>query len=69
MAASWAWLSDGALKGRRWPFIYLGAVLTLIFSILLRQMPLYTHIKARTVVYWLSNIGVRDKTPAFETSC
>lgn len=24
-ALSWAWISDGPLKGRRWPFIYLGA--------------------------------------------
>ena len=28
VAASWAWISDGPLKGRRWPFIYIGAVIT-----------------------------------------
>jgi hypothetical protein len=28
MALSWAWLSDGPLKGARWPFIYAGAVIT-----------------------------------------
>ncbi len=58
MAFTWAWLSDGVLHGRRWPFIYLGAVITLLFSVLLRQMPLYSNIGARKVVYWLSNIGV-----------
>ena len=30
----------------------------LLFSILLLKMPLYTNIYGRTVVYWLSNIGV-----------
>jgi ACS family pantothenate transporter-like MFS transporter len=27
MAFVWAWLSDGPLRGRRWPFIYAGAVI------------------------------------------
>ncbi|OKL61245.1 hypothetical protein UA08_03113 [Talaromyces atroroseus] len=57
MALIWAWLSDGVLRGARWPFIYIGAVITLLFSVLLRQMPLYENIHGRMVVYWLSNIG------------
>lgn len=27
VALSYAWLSDGPLRGRRWPFIYIGAFL------------------------------------------
>ena len=30
----------------------------LIFTVLMRQMPLYEHIYSRKVVYWLSQIGV-----------
>jgi ACS family pantothenate transporter-like MFS transporter len=58
MAFIWGWLSDGPCRGARWPFIYAGAFLTLIFSILMRQMPLYTNIHSRKVVYWLSQLGV-----------
>ncbi|KAH8905231.1 MFS general substrate transporter [Coniochaeta sp. PMI_546] len=57
MALTWAWLSDGLLKGKRWPFIYLGAAINLVFCVLLRQMPLYSNIEGRKIVYWLSNIG------------
>ncbi|RAO67586.1 uncharacterized protein BHQ10_003598 [Talaromyces amestolkiae] len=57
MALLWGWLSDGVCRGARWPFIYIGAVITLLFSILLRQMPLYENIHGRMVVFWLSNIG------------
>lgn len=28
MSLIWGWLSDGPLHGRRWPFIYIGAVIT-----------------------------------------
>jgi MFS transporter, ACS family, pantothenate transporter len=28
MALVWAWLSDGLFRGARWPFIYIGAVIT-----------------------------------------
>ncbi|KAH6892539.1 putative allantoate permease [Thelonectria olida] len=58
MALSWAWLSDGPLRGRRYPFVYAGAVTTIIFLVLLRQMPLYDNINGRMAVYWLSNIGL-----------
>ncbi|AEO71834.1 uncharacterized protein THITE_2148444 [Thermothielavioides terrestris NRRL 8126] len=57
MALIWGWLSDGLCRGARWPFIYAGAVISLIFSVLLLKMPLYTNIRGRMVVYWLSNIG------------
>ncbi|PIG69567.1 allantoate permease [Aspergillus arachidicola] len=56
VALSWGWLSDGC-RGIRWPFIYAGAIITMIFCILLRQMPLYENINGRMAVYWLSNIG------------
>ncbi|PYH93374.1 allantoate permease [Aspergillus ellipticus CBS 707.79] len=57
VAFTWGWLSDGPCHGSRWPFIYIGAVLSLIFCVLLRQMPLYSNISGRMAVYWLSNVG------------
>ncbi|KAG8165805.1 hypothetical protein KVR01_004357 [Diaporthe batatas] len=57
MALIWGWVSDGPCHGLRWPFIYVGAAITLLFSVLLRQMPLYENITSRMVVYWLSQIG------------
>ncbi|RAQ50247.1 allantoate permease, partial [Aspergillus flavus] len=56
VALSWGWLSDGC-RGIRWPFIYAGAIITTIFCVLLRQMPLYENINGRMAIYWLSNIG------------
>ncbi|KAG9853293.1 MFS general substrate transporter, partial [Aureobasidium melanogenum] len=58
MALLWGWLSDGPLKGARWPFIYAGAIITMIFHIALLKMPLYTDITGRMVVYWFANIGM-----------
>ncbi|KAI5460555.1 major facilitator superfamily domain-containing protein [Mariannaea sp. PMI_226] len=58
VALSWSWLSDGPLRGRRWVFIYAGAVITIVFLALLLKMDLYSNIKGRMVVYWLSNIGL-----------
>jgi len=57
VAFTWGWLSDGPFRGARWPFIHAGAILTLLFTILMRQMPLYDNIHGRIAVYWLSNIG------------
>lgn len=57
MSLLWGWLSDGPCRGARWPFIYLGAVMTLAFSIAMRQMPLYSDIEGRKILYWLSNLG------------
>lgn len=52
----YAWSSD-ALGGRRWPFIYLGALITLSTAIPLRVVPLYDNIKGHFALYWLSFIG------------
>ncbi|KAK4238361.1 major facilitator superfamily domain-containing protein [Achaetomium macrosporum] len=57
MALIWGWLSDGPCRGARWPFIYAGAVIVLVFSTLMLKMPLYTNIRGRMIVYWLSHIG------------
>ncbi|KAF4495287.1 transporter [Fusarium agapanthi] len=57
MALAWGWLSDGPLQGARWPFIYSGAILIIIFNIILLKMPLYSNVDGRKVVYWLGNIG------------
>jgi hypothetical protein len=34
MALIWAWVSDGLLRGTRWPFIYIGAVITVSYEVL-----------------------------------
>jgi ACS family pantothenate transporter-like MFS transporter len=39
----------------------------LIFTVLMRQMPLYEHIYSRKVVYWLSQIGV--SLPSLTQNC
>lgn len=57
MSLIWGWLSDGPCRGARWPFIYAGAIITLAFSIAMRQMPLYSDIEGRKIVYWLSQLG------------
>lgn len=57
MSLVWAWLSDGPLRGARYPFIYLGAFITLIVSVLLRQTPLYEDIYQRKLMYWMSQLG------------
>ena len=53
-----AWVSDGPLKGRRWPIIYFGAVVMLASGIALKVMPLYTNLKGHFAVYYLFNMGV-----------
>ncbi|KAJ5151310.1 uncharacterized protein N7482_010562 [Penicillium canariense] len=58
VALVWGWLSDGPCRGARWPFVHAGAFMTIIFCALLLQMPLYSNIDGRMVVYWLSNIGL-----------
>ncbi|OCL06351.1 hypothetical protein AOQ84DRAFT_365873 [Glonium stellatum] len=57
MTFIWGWLSDEPLHGRRWPFIYLGAVIMLTFNTLLWQMPLYSNIHGRKVGYRLGQVG------------
>ncbi|KAJ5518609.1 Major facilitator superfamily domain general substrate transporter [Penicillium expansum] len=66
MGLIWGWLSDGPCRGARWPFIYIGAVITLtitttaqlLFTVLMMKLPFYTNLKGRMAVYWLSNIGM-----------
>lgn len=57
MSLIWAWLSDGPCRGARWPFIYAGAIITMAFCIAMRQMPLYSDVEGRKIVYWLSQLG------------
>ncbi|PVH99372.1 MFS general substrate transporter [Periconia macrospinosa] len=57
MALIWGWLSDGPCRGARWPFIYVGAIMTLVFAIALRQMPLYSDVQGRKILYWVSDLG------------
>ncbi|CAK7224498.1 hypothetical protein SBRCBS47491_005572 [Sporothrix bragantina] len=56
MSFIWGWLSD-ALRGARWPFIYLGAVIHVGFAVAFLCMPLYDNIEHRKWVYWFSEIG------------
>lgn len=58
VALAYAWISDGFLRGRRYPFIYLGAVITIIFAAILRNRPLYTNVTQQIVLYWLCVVGV-----------
>ncbi|KAG5746967.1 hypothetical protein H9Q70_010338 [Fusarium xylarioides] len=57
MALFWGWLSDGPMKGLRWPFIYAGAIIAMAFNIALLKIPLYGNNRDRTLVYWFANIG------------
>jgi len=58
VALAYAWLSDGLFRGRRWPFIYLGAVITIIFAAVIRDRDLYSNIKGTIVLYWFAGVGV-----------
>ncbi|WVF67013.1 hypothetical protein IAT40_001756 [Kwoniella sp. CBS 6097] len=57
VAASFAWLSDGAFRGRRWPFIYIGAVYSIIIAAIFIKLPLYKNINATMALYWISTAG------------
>lgn len=57
-ALVFAWISDGPLSGRRWPIIHLCAAINVVFAVLMRQLPLYEHIKGRYAIYWLQQAGV-----------
>ncbi|WOO80349.1 Pantothenate transporter liz1 [Vanrija pseudolonga] len=56
-ALTYAWLSDGVLRGRRWPFIYAGVIIAIPIAVALRVIPLYDNIKAHFALYWISNVG------------
>ncbi|KAK4703727.1 MFS transporter, ACS family, pantothenate transporter, partial [Phenoliferia sp. Uapishka_3] len=51
------WISDGPLKGRRWPIIIVCTVGNLAVSLALYLMPLYTNIPGRTVAYYFNSIN------------
>ncbi|WOO82739.1 Pantothenate transporter FEN2 [Vanrija pseudolonga] len=53
-----AWLSDGPFRGRRWPFIYAGCLLSLCIAIPLKVIPLYGNIDAHFALYWLNYLGM-----------
>ncbi|WRT70038.1 uncharacterized protein IL334_007032 [Kwoniella shivajii] len=52
MALIWAWLSDGPLRGRRWPFLYAGSVYVIMMALILRNRDLYSDITGTKVLYW-----------------
>ncbi|ORY26989.1 major facilitator superfamily domain-containing protein [Naematelia encephala] len=52
------WISDGPLRGRRYPIIYFGAFVTLLLAILARQLPLYQNVNGHIALYWLMNVGI-----------
>ncbi|WVQ64233.1 uncharacterized protein L199_002395 [Kwoniella botswanensis] len=56
-AIAYAWLSDGPLKGRRWPFIYFNAACSLIFAATLIKIDLYANITGTKVLYWFQDFG------------
>nr|XP_019013959.1 pantothenate transporter [Kwoniella pini CBS 10737]OCF52740.1 pantothenate transporter [Kwoniella pini CBS 10737] len=56
-AIAYAWLSDGPFKGRRWPFIYVNAVCSLIFAGVLLKIDLYANITGTKVLYWFQDFG------------
>ncbi|WWC90247.1 uncharacterized protein L201_005180 [Kwoniella dendrophila CBS 6074] len=57
VALSWAWLSDGVFRGRRWPFVYIGAIYSLIIAAIMRTFPLYKNIHTTFAMYYISQIG------------
>ncbi|WWC57517.1 uncharacterized protein I303_100049 [Kwoniella dejecticola CBS 10117] len=57
VALSFAWLSDGPFRGRRWPFVYIGAVYSLVIAAIMRSFPLYKNINTTFAMYYISQIG------------
>ncbi|KZT51659.1 MFS general substrate transporter [Calocera cornea HHB12733] len=53
---AWAWIADGPAGGRRWPFIYANAVLTIIFAAVLLKFPIYQDVKGHFVLYYMSSL-------------
>ncbi|KAF7304315.1 MFS general substrate transporter [Mycena chlorophos] len=52
-----AWISDGPLKGRRYPIIILGAILVLVFDIIWLRMPLWENIPGHFAYFYLMVLG------------
>ncbi|ODN73695.1 hypothetical protein L202_07240 [Cryptococcus amylolentus CBS 6039] len=57
VAASWAWLSDGFLRGNRWIFVYIGAFISIIIGVIGMKLDLYANVSGTLVFYWFSTIG------------
>ncbi|WWD22600.1 hypothetical protein CI109_107093 [Kwoniella shandongensis] len=53
----YAWLSDGPLRGKRWPFIYSNAIFQIGFAATFRKLDLYKDIQTTKILYWFSNFG------------
>ncbi|KAK0498031.1 major facilitator superfamily domain-containing protein [Armillaria luteobubalina] len=56
-AITFACISDGPLKGRRWPFIYYSAILHLALNTVWLAMPLYKNIPAHFAYFYLGAIS------------
>ncbi|KAJ7717984.1 major facilitator superfamily domain-containing protein [Mycena metata] len=52
-----AWISDGAARGSRWPFIVAGAIVNLIFAAAWLAMPLYSNIRGHFAYFYLMMLG------------
>ncbi|ODN86836.1 pantothenate transporter [Cryptococcus wingfieldii CBS 7118] len=57
VAASWAWVSDGFLRGNRWIFVYIGAIISIIIGVIGIKIDLYANVTGTLFFYWFSNIG------------
>lgn len=56
-ALIFAWICDGPLRGRRWPLIPVGALITLVIGVALLETPVYGHNKAHFALYYLLQVG------------
>ncbi|BGP19099.1 hypothetical protein JCM10213v2_007186 [Rhodosporidiobolus nylandii] len=52
-----AWTSDGWLRGRRWPPIVFTTLLNAAVVLALVNLPLYKHLAAHFVLYYMTQIG------------
>ncbi|KAK8869724.1 hypothetical protein IAR55_000292 [Kwoniella newhampshirensis] len=59
IVAGWmgGWLSDGVFQGRRWPFIMIANIITLVTALVLVNIPLWGDLKAHFAMYYLSGAG------------
>ncbi|KAK0462844.1 major facilitator superfamily domain-containing protein [Desarmillaria tabescens] len=56
-AFTFACLSDGPFKGRRYPFVYFGAVIHLILNTVWLLMPLYKNIPSHFAYFYLTGLS------------
>ena len=50
------WMSDGPLRGRRWPMIIVFTLFNAVICIVLLVMPVYHNIPAHFVLYYLTGL-------------